>query len=242
MNPFIYFQDVYTYSQGSPFLRPEFSHSLDLTYTLNSTYVLAVGYSQTADVIAWVTQRETPDSRVSQTRAQNLSSQRQWSLTATLPWSPWKWWTLSSSLNASYTTYLLPAVPNAPRVIQGLSGVAGLSNDFTLPAGWRLSASAYLQSARPGGVTRQLGQASANLGAQKKFRQDRLALRLIYNDVLRTARAVTIQEFGNLRGRDTYRWDSSFFLASLTYQLGNQKVKAANKNHSVTQDEEGRIR
>lgn len=242
MNPFIYFQDVYTYSQGSPFLRPEFTHAFDLTYTLNSTYVLAVGYSQTSDVIAWVTQRETPESRVSQTRAQNLSSQRQWSLTATLPWSPWKWWSISSSLNANYTTYLQPGVVNAPRTMQGVSGVGSVSNDFTLPGNWHLSASAYVQSARPGGVTRQLGQLSANLGAQKKFMQDRLALRLIYNDVLRTARAVTIQEFDNLRGRDTYRWDSNFFLVSLTYQLGNQKVKAANKNHNVTQDEEGRIK
>ena len=242
LNPFIYFQDVYTYSQGNPFLRPEFTHALDLTYTLRSTYVLAVGYSQTSDVIAWVTQREAPGSLVTQSRAENLNSQRQWTLTATVPLSPRKWWTVTNALQASYTTYLLHTVANAPRTVQGLAAVYSLSNDFAVPGGWNLSASGYFQSPLPSGVTQTRGQYSVNLGLQKKFRQDRLALRVVYNDVLRTARAVSLTEFDNLRSRSTYRWDSHFFSATLTYQLGNLKVKAANKSRNVSGDEESRIK
>ena len=242
LNPFIYFQDVYTYSQGNPFLRPEYTHALDLTYTVNSAYVFALGFSQTADVISWVSQRENPGSLVTQTRAQNLDSQQQWTLTVTAPYAPWKWWTITNALNANYTTYFLHSVPNAPRTVQGVSGVYSISNDFAVRNGWRLSLSGYFQSAMPNGVTRQLGQYSVNAGVQKKFMQDRLAVRAVYNDVLHTARAVTLLQFDNLRSRDTYRWDSNFFLVTLSYQLGNQKVKATNKNRNVTQDEEGRIK
>lgn len=242
LNPFIYFQDVYTYSQGNPFLRPEYTHGLDLTYTVNSTYVFAVGYSQTTDVISWVTQRQDLDSPVTQTQAQNLDSQRQWTFTATTPYSPWKWWTITSALSANYTTYLLSSVINAPRTTQGIAGVYGLSNDFTLKSGWRLSASGYFQSAMPNGVLRQQGQYSVNLGVQKKLLQERLVVRAIYNDVLRTARSVSLLELNNLRSRNTYRWDSNFFSVTLTYQLGNQKVKATNKNRNVTGDEESRIK
>ncbi|GAB3636794.1 outer membrane beta-barrel family protein [Hymenobacter arcticus] len=242
LNPFIYFQDVYTYTQGNPFLQPAYSHSVDLTYTVNSAYVLAAGFSQTNDVISWVTQRENPGSLVTQTQARNLDSQRQWSLTATAPFSPWKWWTITNALNANYTTYFLHSVASAPRTVQGWSGVYGISNDLSLPHDWHLSLSGYFQSAMPNGVTRQQGQYSLNLGAQKKFLDNRLAMRAVYNDVLRTARAVSILQLDNLRSRDTYRWDSSFFSVTLTYQLGNQKVKATNKNRNVTGDEEGRIK
>lgn len=242
LNPFIYFQDVYTYSQGNPYLRPEYTHALDLTYTVKSVYVFALGYSQTSDMIAWVTQRENPGSLVTQTRAENLNSQRQWTLTATAPYAPWKWWTITNALNASYTTFLLQAVANAPRTVQGLAAVYGLNNDFTVPGNWNLSASGYFQSPLPAGVLQTRGQYSVSLGAQKKFYQDRLSLRVVYNDVLRTARAVSEMHLANLRSYSTYRWDSNFFVATLTYQLGNQKVKAANKNRNVSGDEENRIK
>jgi hypothetical protein len=242
LNPFIYFQDVYTYTQGNPFLQPAYSHSIDLTYTLRSTYVLAAGFSQTNDIISWVTQRENPGSLVTQTQARNLSSQRQWSLTATAPFSPWKWWTITNALNVNYTTYFLHSLASAPSTVQGFSGIYGISNDFSLPHTWQLSLSGYFQSALPNGVTRQLGQYSLNLGAQKKFLQDRLAMRAVYNDVLRTAQATTVLQLDNLRSRGTYRWDSSFFTVTLSYQIGNQKIKATNKNRNVTGDEEGRIK
>ena len=242
LNPFIYFQDVYTYSQGNPFLRPEYSHALDFTYTVNSAYVFALGYSQTTDVISWVTQRETPGSLVTQSRAENLDRQREWTLTVTAPYSPWKWWTITNALNASYATFFLNSVANAPRTMQGAGGVYSISNDFAVKGGWVLSASGYFQSPMPRGVAQARGQASAYLGAQKKFLDDRLALRLTYSDIFRSARSVTRTEFANLRTSDTYRWDSNYFVATLTYQLGNQRVKAANKNRNVSGDEEGRIR
>jgi outer membrane receptor protein involved in Fe transport len=242
LNPFVYFQDVYTNSQGNPFLRPEYTQGLDLTYTLRGTYVLALGYSQTSDVIAWVTQRQEPGSLVTQTQAQNLNRQRQWTLTANAPYSPWKWWTITSALSANYTIFYLQAVANAPSTVQGLSGVYSLSNDFSLRQGWRLVASGYFQSALPNGVTQQHGQFSANLGVQKKLMQDKLMLRAIYNDVLRTARSVSVLRLDNLRSYDTYRWDSNFFSVTLTYQFGNQKVKTATKSRIVSGDEEGRIK
>jgi hypothetical protein len=242
LNPFIYFQDLYTYSQGNPFLLPSYTQSLDMTYTVRGTYAFAAGYSRTTDIVSWVTQRESPTSFVTQSKIENLDSQQQWTFTATAPFSPWKWWTITNSLNAYYTNYLLRSVPNAPRSLQGASAVYGLTNDFRVKGGWAASLSGYFQSATPNGTTRFLGQYSVNVGAQKKFMQDRLALRFVYNDVLRTARAVAITEFANLRGRSTYRWDSNFFLVTMTYQLGNQKVKASAKNRAVSSDEEGRIK
>lgn len=242
LNPFIYFQDIYSYSQGNPFLRPEYSNNLDLTYTIKGTYVLAAGFSRTTNLISWVTQRETEGSLVTQAQAQNLDSQRQFTLTVTAPYSPFSWWTISNFLTGSYIVYSLHSTDNAPRSIRGLSGVYGTTHDFKIKGGWNASVSGYFQSAAPYGVSRNRGQYSVNLGLQKKFLADRLAARLIYNDVLRTSRALSDTRFSNLRTRSLYRWDSNFFLATLTYSFGNQKVKSTAKNRNASGDEENRIK
>ena len=226
LNPFIYFQDVYTYSQGNPFLRPEHAHALDFTYTANSAYVFALGYSQTTDVISWVTQRAGPGSLVTQSRAENLDRQREWTLTVTAPYSPWKWWTITNALSASYATFFLNSVANAPRTVQGAGGVYSIANDFAVKGGWVLSASGYFQSPMPRGVAQVRGQVSAYLGAQKKVLDDRLALRVTYSHIFRSARAVTRTDFVSLRTNSTYRWDYNYCVATLTYQLGNQKGKS----------------
>ena len=217
---------MYTYSRGNPFLRPEYSHALDFAYIANSAYVFALGYSQTTDVISWVTQRETPGSLVTQSRAENLDRQREWTLSVTAPYSPWKWWAITNALSARYATFFLNSVANAPRTVQGAGGVYSIANDFAVDGGWVLSASGYFQSPIPQGVTHNRGQASAYLGDQKKFLDDRPALRVTYSDIFRSARAVTRTDFASLRTNSTYRWDSNYCVATLTYQLGNQKGKS----------------
>ena len=38
LNPFIFYRDPYTYSQGNPYLRPQFAHSFSVTQTFKKTY------------------------------------------------------------------------------------------------------------------------------------------------------------------------------------------------------------
>ncbi|WP_044000686.1 outer membrane beta-barrel protein [Hymenobacter swuensis] len=242
LNPFIYFQDIYSYSQGNPFLRPEYANNIDLTYTVNGTYVIAAGYSRTNNLISWVTQRETPNSLVTQSRAENLNSQSQYGLTITAPYAPFAWWNISNFFNGYYSIYSLQSTENAPQTIRGFSGVYGMTNDFKIKGGWNASVSGYFQSPAPYGVSRNRGQYSVNLGLQKKFLADRLALRVVYNDVLKTSRALTDTRFSNLRTRSLYRWDSNFLQATLTYSFGNQKIKASSKSRNASGDEESRIK
>lgn len=48
-----------------------------------------------------------------------------------------------------------------------------------------------------------------------------LALRVIYSDVLRSVCAITRLDFANLCTNSIHRWDSNYFMVTLTYQLGN---------------------
>jgi outer membrane receptor protein involved in Fe transport len=74
LNPFITYIDQYLYSQGNPFLNPQYTNSYEVVYAYKKTYSATVGYSRTSDLI---TQVMLPDSRTNglyQTMA-NLAEQ-----------------------------------------------------------------------------------------------------------------------------------------------------------------------
>jgi iron complex outermembrane receptor protein len=51
LNPFIYYLDPYTYSQGNAFLNPQYTQNFEFNYTYNQTLNVSLGYSLTTDAI-----------------------------------------------------------------------------------------------------------------------------------------------------------------------------------------------
>ncbi|RAU84106.1 outer membrane beta-barrel protein [Pontibacter arcticus] len=241
LNPFIYFQDVYTYTQGNPFLKPEFTSSIDVTYTLKNTYTAVLGYAETTNTTSYVTERISEQSVVTRTRAENLDSQTQYYLSLSVPVEVARWWSIHNSLYGSYLRNSLLSVASAPQQLQGFSGVYSVTNTFKVKGDWTPSLSAYFQSGAPYGAVSLKPQYIVNIGLQKKFMDGKFTFRGSYNDILKTSRAKSETNFSNLRSTGIYRWDSHFFNLSLSYNFGNQKVKTAAKDRRAASDEENRI-
>lgn len=52
LNPFRAYRDPYTYIEGNPYLRPQYSHSFSLTQTFKRVYILTLNYQLNKDFIA----------------------------------------------------------------------------------------------------------------------------------------------------------------------------------------------
>jgi hypothetical protein len=52
LNPFRAYRDPYTYIEGNPYLRPQYTHSFSMTQTFNKVYVLTLNYQLNKDFIA----------------------------------------------------------------------------------------------------------------------------------------------------------------------------------------------
>jgi hypothetical protein len=52
LNPFIFYRDPYTYIQGNPMLRPQYTHAFSVAQTFKKTYTLTASYNLTTDVIS----------------------------------------------------------------------------------------------------------------------------------------------------------------------------------------------
>jgi outer membrane receptor protein involved in Fe transport len=52
LNPFRAYRDPYTYIEGNPYLRPQYSHSFSVTQTFKKIYILTLNYQLNKDFIA----------------------------------------------------------------------------------------------------------------------------------------------------------------------------------------------
>ena len=54
LNPFVEFLDRYTYEQGNPYLKPQFSHNIEFSHTYKGFLTTTLNYTKTTDIIQQV--------------------------------------------------------------------------------------------------------------------------------------------------------------------------------------------
>ena len=104
LNPFVYFLDLYTNFQGNPYLRPQNTHSIELSHNLNSSFHTTLGFSHTSNALTIVIEQNDAE-KVSSGRWVNLDQLRNYSLTFSKFFDFTKWWTASNNLNCYYNHY-----------------------------------------------------------------------------------------------------------------------------------------
>ena len=51
VNPFIYYQNIYNYSQGNPYLKPQLNHRISLSYTIAQGFLSGLDYMHSVDAL-----------------------------------------------------------------------------------------------------------------------------------------------------------------------------------------------
>ena len=117
-----------------------------------------------------------------------------------------------------------------------------MQNTFTLPNKFKAEVSGWYGGPGVwGGVFLYESSWSLNFGLQRKFLEDKLNVRLSFNDVFYESGWDGVSDFNGLRGEGSGRWDSRFVSLSVGYNFGNQNVKSR-KRKTGLEDEAGRVK
>ncbi|RIV17257.1 TonB-dependent receptor [Fibrisoma montanum] len=104
LNPFILYRDPYTWWQGNPYLRPQYTHAFSMTHSFRKRYSLIMSYQLVRDVIAELplldTERATTVYYIG-----NVNDGHNVSLTGIVPIKFGKRWESSNTLVMSYNKY-----------------------------------------------------------------------------------------------------------------------------------------
>jgi iron complex outermembrane recepter protein len=250
LNPFLFQIDATIYATGNPLLRPQTTWSYELSYTAKGTN-LTLGYSRTTnpqnsvlarilDVIPNFPIAPTEDSNITVQIPVNLQSTDYFGLTATIPVRITKWWNMMNNVNVFYN-HFNGNIGGSQLANGNPAANIRTTNNFTLKKGWSAELNANLNTGgRYGYMVIRTNWAMA-VGVQKAIMKGQGTIRLNATDVFWTSlpRATVTYEGAYIENWRAYR-ETRVANLSFTYRFGNNKVQAARRRATASEEERQR--
>ncbi|WP_017729704.1 outer membrane beta-barrel family protein [Nafulsella turpanensis] len=184
LNPFIFYLDPFTWSQGNPYLRPQYTHSFGVTQTFKEVYRLVVGYQLSHD---FLTELPFMDAAAQTTTFMdyNVEEAHYLSATAVVPVKLFSFWDSQNTAVAAYQEYRTP-LPKEEMINQETFYYFQSTHTILLPFALRMEISAAYRGPSIWGVERVEPYGWINAGLKKSLLEDKLEINLGAGDLFRS--------------------------------------------------------
>lgn len=241
LNPFVFYLDPYTYQKGNPFLKPQYTNSLELTHVYKGSISTTLGFSRTTDFINSETPRQIASQNITYITPENLGTQDNVNLNISFPIPVAKWWTIQNNVTVYYQHYNT-FYSGQPYDVKFTAYNLYSSNNFTISKLWSAELSGWYNSAAQYGFYRAQPMGAFSVGVQKKMLDNKGSLKLNVNDPFWLNHFNGIAKVQDIDFRVQSRWESRRVSLTFTYRFGNQNVKTARDRNSATSAEQGRVK
>jgi hypothetical protein len=235
LNPFVFYLDKYTYSQGNPFLRPQYTHAFEFNYTWNKTINASLNYSRTTDVMNQIILTDTVKKASYQTNM-NLQVLNSYSLNINSPYTIAKWWTGNGNFNIFYNKFKSNNLLGANLNDGQLAYQVRATQNLTFIKGYRIEVTSVYRSSQTQGIYKIQEQYAADAGISHTFANKKANLKLAMSDVFNTRRNNVISMYQSVNLDIHQRNESRVTRLTFTYNFGNNKIKA--RQHQTGADDE----
>ena len=243
LNPFEQRLDEISYRKGNPFIKPQYTQSVEMGWTLWQRANLSVNYAKTKNAFAEISDTEVDPLTGKQRfliQTRNLATRDNIGVNLTTPIPIKKWW--NGNLNLFYNYSIIEADYGNGKTLNTKVGGGGfwIQNVFTLSktvtaelGGWGSFGGmwgAYIN--RPQGVM--------DIGVTKKLWNGDGTLRLSFTDVFHTGKWSAYTRLGGLYIDASGRWEAQQLKANFTYRFGNKNVQNARRRTTGADEESKR--
>ena len=195
LNPFISYRDPYTYVQGNPGLRPQFTHAFGVTQLFKKTYSLALNYQLVEDVISELPILVEETATTIYTTG-NVDDAQNFSLTALAPLKIMKNWDTNNTVILSYNEYNM-VVDNMHLVNDQVFYMFQTNHNILLPYRFKMELSGVYRSPQASGLYLIDTMWWVDAGLKKSFLEDKLELSLNVNDIFGSYRLKFSTDIGD---------------------------------------------
>jgi outer membrane receptor protein involved in Fe transport len=239
LNPFIEYLDRYTYQQGNPNLKPQFSHNIELSHTYKGFLTTTLNYTKTNDIIQQVLEQNEAKNETFVKQA-NIAKQRQYGLAISANKSINKWWTNSLYVNVFNNRYE-GLINNTQVTIEATTLMLNGSQQFKLNKTLTAELSGWFRTAGIEGVFEAKQMGALNVGLSQNIWKDKGTLRLTVRDILYTQKFRAISKYGNVDVNISERNDSRVATLGFTYRFSKGKANGPKKRANSSSDEQNRV-
>ncbi|QXU40195.1 outer membrane beta-barrel family protein [Pedobacter sp. D749] len=241
LNPFVYFVDLYTFSQGNPFLNPQYTNAFQLAYNYKKTLNISLGYSITNDLIIDVLLPDHEKKTLYQT-VQNLDKQYAYDLTIGYPTTVTKFWSMDNTLTSTYNQIKAANLGNNVYDRKKVNFMINSSHTFTLSPSTSAELSGEYVSSQIYGTYAIKPYYGVDFGIKKSFLNKKLNVKLTANDVFDTRKARISSALSGLDYNLMQKQESRVYRLSLNYIFGSSSIKGTRERKTSVTDEQGRIK
>ena len=240
LNPFISFLDRYTFQQGNPNLKPQFSHNIELSHTYKNFLTTTLNYSRTTDILQEVIE-QNEEKNETFVRQSNIAKQRQYGLSVNASFPIKKWWTSNMYVNL-FNNRFDGVANNSPISVSATTLALNGSQQFKFAKTWNAEISGFFRTGGLEGVIeiRPLGMMSAGFG--KQVMKGKGNVRFNLRDVFYTQKFKGIIKYSNIDATIRGVNESRVANISFTYRFSKGKMNGAPKRRaSSASDEQNRV-
>jgi iron complex outermembrane receptor protein len=245
LNPFLFLIDVTTYSTGSPGLRPQFTWSYELNYTIK-TVNLTLGYSHTTnnhnvaiarfkDVFPTIPQADNVTVQI----PINLSSSDYFGVTVSAPLRINKSWNMINNANLYYNTF--NGSLGSTKLNRGRPAFDyRINNSFTLGKGWVAELNGNINTGGQYGFMVLDPQWGLAAGIQKSILANKGTIRFNISDIFWTNLPKAVITYDNYIEKWRAWRETRVANLTFTYRFGKNTVQAARRRTTASEEERQR--
>lgn len=239
LNPFEYRIDELVYSKGNPFLRPEYANNFKLTHIYKGKLTTSFGYWRTKYPVVGL--RIPYDESRTYFISENLDYSEGYNLDLSLNTQLTKWWELNLNVSG-YHNLWRAKLDNGLIINNRTTAFNGNGQStFKLKNNWTFELSGWYNSPyRRIDYNSSMGMLDA--GVQKKFLKDNASLKVVFSDVLNTARGGHQSEYAGIATNLRFKFEGRLLRVTFNYRFGSKEIKEARSRRSGSEDELRRIR
>lgn len=235
LNPFEYLLDELSYWKGNPFLTPQKSHKVALTYSHNRTAITA-SYSYMKDYKAQITDTLSISKVIMTPR--NIGKQQRASLTLYQGINIARWWEMNLNLIGYYVKNDVAFDQYRKFDLDGFAGIFSIQNTVRLP--WQVQ-----MELNGSYITKHLGASNehikpsgyVDIGFSKSFANKKWTVNLAMSDIFWTNRWDNDSSFNGFQLWNWGKSESRQLRLNVTYRFGKEK----NSHHNSNFDEINRL-
>jgi iron complex outermembrane recepter protein len=239
LNPFINFIDKYTYSQGNPNLKPQFSHNIELSHTYRNFLTTTLNYFVTKDIIQNVLDQITEEQKTF-VRRDNIANQRQFGISVNANHPITKWWRSSIYANV-FNNRFEGIVGVTPITVQFTSFTMNGSQTFTFAKTWNAEINGFFRSAGIEGVikAKSMGMIAAGIG--KQIWKGKGTIRVSVRDIFYSQQFRAESRYGTVDAAFQEARDSRVLNLNFTYRFNKGKMNGQQRKRNNGPDETNRV-
>lgn len=240
LNPFIHFLDRYTFEQGNPNLRPQFSHNIELRHTYASFLTTTLNYSKTTDIIQQVIEQNELTNETFVKKA-NIATRNQLGIAISAYKEITKWWSGNVYVNVSDNRF--KGVVNNEYISTGLvMAMVQMQQQFKWGKGWGAELSGFYRGKGLEGVIFIKPIKQVNVGFSKQILKGKGSLRLNFRDIFAGSVYKGYSKYSNVDAAFKNINDNRSVGLSFTWRFNKGKLKAASgKKEGGATDEQQRV-